>query len=95
VSKRSKEKKPAPLTDWEVAHKGGSATVVSARYSRDRDGGCTFSDDSGIAWDFPPGAVFFVRSLHTRVPDLHAREDEIRQSGYEAADPGPIPVGKR
>lgn len=68
-----------PVADWEVRHKGGTETIASARYERDKAGGYTFWDKGHLLWEFPPGVVLWIR------PAILASEP---------ADPGPIEVGK-
>ena len=98
MSKRSKEKKPA-LADWDVVltfYDGAKVSVPASRWRRDEAGGYTFTDKDGVVADFAPGFVVYVHRVEpAEVPAQKAlTEDETRQSGYEAGDPGPIEVGK-
>ena len=70
MSKR-KEKKPARVADWEVttSYADGRVTVPSAWWTRDRQGGYTFSDTAGVVRDFAPGTVAYVRRVDEAAAD--------------------------
>lgn len=79
MSKRSKEKKPAPLADWEVSTYAGENSpptveiIAQARWKRTRPGWYTFRDAGGVVTEFTPGTVLKVTRAATLVPDPEAR----------------------
>jgi hypothetical protein len=60
LSKRSKEHSAA-VADWDVVHRGGTMTVESSWYRRAKTGAYQFRNSAGIAAEFPPGAIYFIR----------------------------------
>jgi hypothetical protein len=73
VSKRSKEKKPAPLADWEVTldRPGHAPQVIPAsRWKRAGKKGCffyTFRDEQGVVAEFAPA---WVQSVVRKEPPV-------------------------
>ena len=78
MSKR-KEKKPAPLADWELVIDRGESfparveTLEQTRWKRGSGGYYTFRDREGIVAEFAPGLVWSVRRLPAAAADPHAR----------------------
>ena len=75
MSKR-KEKSKSRLADWEIttSYADGRVTVPASWWTRDKQGGYTFSDVAGVVRDFAPGTVAYVRRVDEvkPAPDLLA-----------------------